>query len=41
MCTKIFCVMYYDVEQWLMLHSTVKFRYRTRIYHKWIHKVSC
>ena len=26
LCKKIFCVMHYEIEIWLMVHSTVKFR---------------
>ena len=28
---KIFCVMYYEVEMWLMLHYAVKFRQKIHI----------
>ena len=35
---KIFYMMYYEVELWLMLHFTVKFRQNMSICHKLICK---
>ena len=37
-CEKIFCVMYYEKEACLMLHSAVKFWQNTPIFNKWIRK---
>ena len=39
LCRKICCVMHYEVEIWLILHSVVKIMQNTHIFRKWNCKV--